>query len=382
MKKCLCVFALICVLCVVFCGCDNSPGGITPSGVDNSGIEPETTPNFLRFDENGEFVILQIADVHECLDQRFELLPENQKYIEDLIDASNPDLVVFTGDNIFPLSTIREILQSDTLRTIDEFAKIMNKKQVYWTMTFGNHDDECLYTKEDQTKRAMKASPDYFLGGFEDTETFYAYFDATKTRMCQPYVGNYIFPIYTNDLSRVAYNVMVLDSGSVPDSSRNGRNAGSPYNHISQGQVDWYDATASKISSENGDSLIPMVSFFHIACEEFQFYLERWDNPDYVINWVGGNGYYYLPGEESAFFEKAVERGDMVGMFTGHNHDNHLSMLVKTENQNMILSTTRQISSYGEARVVKLKDDGSMTTYALNDKGEEITVLDQIDYVK
>ena len=86
------------------------------------------TPAPLRFGADGKFRILHITDIHDVEpamdDDENREIPENKdketlNVIEKLVDKTNPDLVVFGGDNIsgyweeftydYVQSTIRKI---------------------------------------------------------------------------------------------------------------------------------------------------------------------------------------------------------------------------------------------------------------------------------
>lgn len=85
-------------------------------------IELKEVQKKLRFDENGEFKILQVADMHYangkstlCLD----VLPSQNAtctdlnttaFIERMIRAEKPNLIVFTGN--FELARVFEFLSS------------------------------------------------------------------------------------------------------------------------------------------------------------------------------------------------------------------------------------------------------------------------------
>lgn len=355
MKK---AIVLICVLitALTFCfaSCDNQ----------NPPVIEENEPLF-SFDENGEFTVLHITDFHECLNERDVLLEDNVNVILNAIADCNPDLIVFGGDNVFPLSMASEVIKHDTLLTISAFAEVMNEQKIYWTMVFGNHDDECLYTKVQQTEHAKSVSS-YFLGSVDDEDDYYVFYDEQNNM-----VGNYIYPIYSHDKKSVKYNVMCLDSGSVFGSA----NMHVSYNTIQDSQVEWYSKTCDAISKANDNAIIPIVSFFHIPLEEHELYYNYRNNENDVIRWVGNFGGYSLSEYDNELFETAVERGDMTGIFTGHNHYNSITMLCKTDNQNVVLSTTRQAGVYndgsgthynGFSRVINLKENGLFSTYLID----------------
>lgn len=75
------------------------------------------TPLTLRFKRNGKFKILQVADMHyadgkstKCLDVLPSQFPtcsdlNTTAFVMRMIRAEKPDLVVYTGDNIYGLDT-------------------------------------------------------------------------------------------------------------------------------------------------------------------------------------------------------------------------------------------------------------------------------------
>ena len=84
----------------------------------------------LRFDENGEFKILQLTDLHYVYkDSRSDIMFER---MEELLDFEKPDLVVFTGDLIYAPpadSAYLDLLSHITSRNLP------------FAICFGNHDD-------------------------------------------------------------------------------------------------------------------------------------------------------------------------------------------------------------------------------------------------
>lgn len=328
--------------------------------------EEAANDNQLRFRENGEFVVLHIADLHECLNGRDILSAEHTDFITRLITEIAPDMVVFGGDNIFPLSTIGELLRQETLITIDAIGELMNGFEQPWTMVFGNHDDDAISDKKTQLLRAQASSP-YFIGGLTDGDSYYAYHDEYEDM-----VGNYIIPVREYQGDRIAYNIIGLDSGS-------NRKNGYDYNFIKDSQIDWYKATSLSIKADNGGVLPPAIAFIHIPILEHRDYYEQMEDNSKVIQWVGNYGGYFLSEYSCNFLEACVSTGDVRGIFTGHNHYNSITMLCVTDNQNIMLSSTRQGGLYNNndlyARVIVLEESGGFTTYEYKD-----TALNAISY--
>ena len=102
----------------------------------------------LQFDENGQFKILALADIQSG----FPVGEALKAYITEAIDASNPDLVMFLGDNI--MSPEDGTVES-YWKGYDEVFPILESKGVPFTFVFGNHDDESAptVTKEEMLKK-------------------------------------------------------------------------------------------------------------------------------------------------------------------------------------------------------------------------------------
>ena len=66
-----------------------------------------------------------------------------------MVSAEKPDLVIVTGDVVFPTPTDAGTLNNKTGAKI--FAEMMETLGVYWTVAFGNHDTEAYgyYSRED-----------------------------------------------------------------------------------------------------------------------------------------------------------------------------------------------------------------------------------------
>ncbi|KAB5604126.1 metallophosphoesterase [Bifidobacterium jacchi] len=121
----------------------------------------------LRFHRSGKFRVLQLADIQDGPN----VAKDTIRLIEAALDASRPDLVVFTGNQIAGYDTAyagtfrkrrwehaqnrldrlagrrREIELERTRRlvtaSIARFVKPLIERGVPWVVTYGNHDFQC-----------------------------------------------------------------------------------------------------------------------------------------------------------------------------------------------------------------------------------------------
>ena len=145
----------------------------------------------LRFDSEGNFKVMILADLH----LQASGLPDGMREaIKTLVDRENPNLIIFTGDNIADAAiNSDEIMQA----TIREAVSYIEEKKIPWIHVFGNHDAEHGYTKEQQ--QAVYESFEYCISKHGDEEL--------------TGVGNYVIPIYGVD-DTVKFAIWGLDSGA------------------------------------------------------------------------------------------------------------------------------------------------------------------------
>lgn len=250
----------------------------------------------LRFNEDGKFTILQISDIQDG----FPLTPITKTYIEDTLTTVNPDLVILTGDNISGGSCWTKGLAK---AAINEFMSIFEKYGVKVAAVFGNHDEEGAATKEEMM--SYFESYDCFIGsaGPEDIAG----------------VGNYNLPVLSSDGSKYAFNIWCVDSGDYNDENDLGG-----YGCLHKDQIEWYKNTAAQLAAANGGELVPSMMFQHIIVKEIYDVLVETEN-----GWVlpeGAKGELdedpcpakYTNGQ----FDAMVETGDVLAVFSGHDHTN------------------------------------------------------------
>lgn len=318
----------------------------------------------LCFNKKGEFTIVQFADFHEwagtedrgAITPQDSIKPALEAYICRVLDDIQPDFVVLTGDNVFNLSW-QDILLKISAKTMAFMADIFEAKQVYWTFTFGNHDTEGATTKTEYIQAVSDYT--YFIGGLEDGQDYNALsYQAADDDFR---AGNYSIPIYSGNYKSAAYNLFVLDSGSylyTPPSSV-------PYRYILDEQTAWYDAQAQALRQLNGGDYVPSLIFTHIPLlEHKEAYLQG--NRSIGV-WTG-----ISPSDtRSSLMSKAMQNGDVKGIFTGHNHNNSYTGFYIKDGKAIMVGVTPQAeadsytanASTMYCRVIKLAEDGDFSTY-------------------
>ena len=243
-----------------------------------------------------------------------------------MITAEKPDLVVLTGDNVYPVP-----FQSGTFNngiSTDVVITLLEKLGVYYTVCFGNHDSEIYsdYTREQIADKYANPELKYslFQKGPEDVDGF----------------GNQIIKV-KNSKGIVTNAFYVLDSHDYVQSDILGIRG--QYDNIHENQVEWYKESVLAIDAANKaiDPTCPMFSslmFFHIPLKEYEDawkeYKANGSKDTENVKYLGGG--YYEDNEkvccgvgDDNLFETIVELGSTKGIFCGHDHVNNAQLEYK-----------------------------------------------------
>ncbi len=184
----------------------------------------------LQFDANGKFTVMQIADTQDNKNTYQRIID----VITDALERYDPDLIVFTGDNVI-----------ETITTTSNFKTAVNKiiapilaTDTKFAVTFGNHDASGAVSSK-------TTQYDYFksAGGSNFIDFDVAALDG---------VGNGVIPVYAygQTSGTPAYQVYLMDSGDDPDSGK--------YDCCYTNQIDYY--VQRSIAYPN----VPSLWFQHI----------------------------------------------------------------------------------------------------------------------
>lgn len=314
----------------------------------------KVTDTTIKFNADGKLKILHIADPHLANDKYFD---SSIWVIAEACDVENPDLVVLTGDNTKPYDDPEE-----TKKIINSLMNIFESRNIPVAVTFGNHDSEA-------GPMSRKDIMDYY-------KTFSCVITADESvnfKNC----ATFNIPVLASDSDKVKFNLWVFDSGDYDeDDPRH-------YDRVRTEQIEWYKETSEKLQNENGGEKVNSVVFQHIIVPEIYDVLKKVDSKQpYAIEHIYNEEEYYAFNPENVNygtlnekpcpgyyndgqFDALVENGDVLAMFTGHDHTNAFGV----RNQNIDIYTSPMTRYKGLAyttqygyRVVEI-DENDTSTY-------------------
>lgn len=266
----------------------------------------------LRIPNDKDFKILQLTDLHlgfGFLSGKKDKLALDA--VRELVGRSKPDMIVLTGDSIFPF-----LPKTGTLNNRKQAKKLMaflDDFEIPYTLTFGNHDCEMGSTcnKEELAELYKKGKYCIFTEGRKNLTG----------------VGNFLINL-TDDNKRVLLTLVMLDSNMYGD----GGWFYSGFDCIHDDQVNWCMERMSELKKEYPDR--KAMAFFHMPLREFKEAYEKMKLGDKRVIYQHGsigeeNEYFGISKYEGTFFNKAVENGVIKWMFCGHDHLNTLSLIYK-----------------------------------------------------
>lgn len=269
----------------------------------------------LSFDSDGNFRIMHITDTH-LEDYNVDA---SVWAIGEACDLEKPDLAVITGDNV---QNCKDAAQTKVL--IDKLMNVFEEREIPVAVTFGNHDSETGA----MTREELMAYYNTFSCSFsvDDGETLSG-------------CGTYNLPIMSSDGETVKFNIWVFDSGDY--------DAEGHYSCVQADQVEWYKAKSDELKAANDGENVNSLVFQHIIVPEVYDALEKVENKTlFSFKHMYNEGEYYrfdpqtinygtlnetpcCGYENYGQFDAMVEKGDVLAMFTGHDHTNAFGVYYK-----------------------------------------------------
>ncbi|GKX27644.1 hypothetical protein SH1V18_01240 [Vallitalea longa] len=293
------------------------------------------------------YKILQLTDLH----LGFGLICRKKdrlgmEAVTVLIKKTNPDLIILTGDSIFPF-----IFRSGTRNNIKQAKKLvafMDGFKIPYAFLFGNHDIEM----------GSKGNKDQIADIIMNGE--YSIFAKGKKELTG--VGNYIIKL-VNDENALIMALVILDSNMYGDGW-----FFSGFDCIHEDQTNWCTQELLKLKKQNSD--LQALAFFHMPLPEFKEAYEKMKLGDKSIQYNFGsigesNDYFGITKYECDFFQQALDNNTIKGIFCGHDHLNTLSLTYK----GIMMTYGMSIDYLGYRNIVKRHTQRGGTLITVNDNG-------------
>ncbi len=298
----------------------------------------------LKFDENGEFKILHLCDCQDGYPADGRMF----EYIQYVIDEYDPDIVVLGGDNTVGEEATKQL-------AIDELCEVFTKNETHFTLVFGNHDYQQGYDNAQLFEMYQKAGGKYFLA-----------YDAVPELHG---TATHNLPVYSKDGSKVKFNLWMFDSGTYVDGG---------YDCVRKDQIDWYIETSNELAKQNGGKVVPSMAFQHIIVGDVYDALFAEIPFSLGILTANYNGKYYTylpkihnfkdflieppcPGvDNEGQFQAMVDQGDVLAVFSGHDHVNDFE--TEIDGVKIINTPSPTYNSYSSivnkgARLITINED-------------------------
>lgn len=286
-------------------------GATTPAA--SAAPAPSAQTANLRFRADGTYKIVQFNDTQD--DERIDR--RTLELMNAVLDDQRPDLVILNGDNITSgCDTELEMRQA-----MNNIVQPMEERKIPWAITYGNHD-------EDSTAK----------GGLDESEMleFYRSYAYNVNELGPRGVtgtGNMNLFVHGSRGNDPKFNLWLLDSGRYAPGNIAGQNfAGYPtWDWLRMDQVAWYFQRSVEIERQVGRK-VPGLMFIHIPLWEYRFMwfgsVDGRTDADHARGVarhgiVGERNEAECPGPfNSGMFNAILTRGDVKGVFCGHDHIN------------------------------------------------------------
>ncbi|WP_017977220.1 metallophosphoesterase family protein [Actinopolyspora halophila] len=283
---------------------------VAREGTAREGGVPEPK---LRFRQDGTFRVVQFNDTQD--DERTDR--RTVELVERTLDSERPDFALINGD------VINGDCDSEVQvkQAINNVVTPMESRGVPWAITFGNHD-------EDSERRSGMSEQDMleFCMSYEHNLNERGPRDSSGT-------GDAVLTVAGSHDGRAAFALWLVDSGRyAPDTIAGQDFEGYPYwGWVRPDQIRWYSETSRKLERAAGGR-VPGLMWMHIPLWEHRFMwfagVDSRSEQDHARavekhGIEGERNEDECPGPfNSGMFTAVLERGDVRGVFCGHDHVN------------------------------------------------------------
>lgn len=321
--------------------------------------------NKIRF-KNGKLKVMQISDLQDTKSTSVDTL----RFVDDAIAKVKPDFIIITGDqlDVVGLWGKGEKAEKNVETAIRRLFSAIEKHNIPYVLTFGNHDRETGVSNEKQAEI------------YATLKNCICFDDINDGR---PDVGTFNVPVISSDGKRVPLNFFVMDTHS--------KTKGVGFEGVNDAQLDWYRKTGEALKAENGGETVPSMVFQHIPVSNLMGLFKEVPKgtKGAECDFVKGNKKYWVLNEEKLFhnytygetpsmtlgtkeFDAMKAQGDVFAMYFGHDHYN--SFAGKVDGIDLGYCPGMGYNSYGSKyrafRVFEFDENDvkNYKTYSLNYK--------------
>lgn len=319
----------------------------------------------IRF-KNGKLKVLQLSDLQDTKNTSVDTL----NFVDDAIAKVKPDFIIITGDqlDVVGLWGKGEKAKKNVEIAIRRLFSVIEKHNIPYVLTFGNHDRETGVSNEEQAEVYKTLKNCICFDNINDG---------------RPDVGTFNVPVKSSDGKWVALNFFVMDTHS--------KTKGVGLEGVNDKQLDWYRSVGEKLKAENGGQFVPSMVFQHIPVSNIMGLFKEVPKgtKGAQCDFVKDNKKYWILDEEKIFhnytygetpsmtlgtkqFDAIKAQGDVFAMYFGHDHYN--SFAGKVDGIDLGYCPGMGYNSYGTKhrafRVFEFDENDvkNYKTYSLNSK--------------
>lgn len=209
---------------------------------------------------------------------------------EKILDAEKPDLIIFTGD----------IVTSEPVeKGWNVISKFAGERKIPFAVTFGNHDDEAGVSRSDLAFLVTKYP--YNVNKIAG--------DGLQANL------NNVLSIYGSKQNmKIQSTIYLFDSNAYSTIS-----GVEGYGWITTDAIEWYKNKSLQFTLNNNMRPISSLAFFHIPLPEYSIAFDD----EKKIRYGERLEKECSPKLNSGLFLAMKEMGDVLGVFTGHDHLNN-----------------------------------------------------------
>ncbi|MEX3558601.1 metallophosphoesterase family protein [Corynebacterium sp. 32222D000AT] len=271
-------------------------------------------PHALRFNAERRFKVIQFNDTQDdhLTDRR------TIEFMEKVLVSEKPDFALINGDVIAAGPTTNE----QVYQAINNVVLPMEERGIAWAVTFGNHDEDPA--EEAAAVTVRKPEMTRFVRQYRHNHNAPATGEGYG-------VSNTLIPILDGEIP--AFALWLLDSGAYLGEEVAGQSVEDlpGYDYLRPAQIRWYEDNSRKLEAQAG-AVVPGLMYFHIPTYEHRDMWFGGPDKNSLIDHGKAKQRHQIVGEKnedvykgafnSGIYAAVANRGDVKGIYCGHDHIN------------------------------------------------------------